>query len=198
MSTCPSFSAGSWNHRYSKADQQVFDWYLDIFPFVKSILPENEDSFEIFIPGCGSSSLGYKLFEEGYKNITCCDVSHVVISQNAQRWKDIDFSVLDIADPSETEELPDEFFNMVLDKALLDTLLCLESVSIEKVLGEIYRLLKPGGYYVCVSHSNTRKCECLETPDLQWNVEMVEVETEVTEPQYKYFVYKCYKPIIVE
>ena len=50
-------------------------------PFLKGYLQESPQDFEILIPGCGNSSLGADLFNEGFENITNVDISSVVISQ---------------------------------------------------------------------------------------------------------------------
>ena len=47
----------------------------------------------------------------------------------------------------------------MLDKATLDALICVdeeEDASVQQMLNEVWRVLKPGGRYVCISNSDCR------------------------------------------
>ena len=52
------------------------------------------------------------------------------------------------------EHIPDDCFDIILDKALMDTLLCHENNlnKVEDYLSEIYRVLKDTGVVIIVSH----------------------------------------------
>jgi EEF1A lysine methyltransferase 4 len=52
------------------------------------------------------------------------------------------------------EHIPDDCFDIILDKALLDTLLCHENnlQRVEEYLSEVYRVLKGSGVAMIVSH----------------------------------------------
>ncbi len=47
----------------------------------------------------------------------------------------------------------DEAFQMVIDKSTMDALLCSDNpiVDVAMMLEEVYRVLKPDGYYLMVS-----------------------------------------------
>lgn len=57
-------------------------------------------------------------------------------------------------DATNMEHIPDDCFDIVLDKALLDTLLCSENnlQKVEDYLFEIYRVLKSTGIFIIISH----------------------------------------------
>jgi EEF1A lysine methyltransferase 4 len=57
-------------------------------------------------------------------------------------------------DATNMEHIPDDCFDIILDKALMDTLLCNENNlnKVEDYLGEIHRVLKDTGVVIIVSH----------------------------------------------
>lgn len=64
---------------------------------------------------------------------------------------EMEFTVMDARN---MEFIPDQCFDLIIDKALFDTVLCAESnlKDIESLLKEMYRSLKLGGIYVIISH----------------------------------------------
>jgi SAM-dependent methyltransferase len=83
--------AGYWNERYAAAALEglpSFDWYHTydtLKPYLEPFLSRADD-FEVFVPGCGSSTLSARLYEDGYMNVSNVDVSPVVVSQLRQRF----------------------------------------------------------------------------------------------------------------
>ena len=72
----------------------------------------------------------------------------------------------------------DGSFDVVLDKALFDVVLCgaanLSSVSL--MTAEAYRVLRPGGSYVVVSHAPPRtRLGYLERPEYDWTVAVLPI-----------------------
>ena len=61
-----------WDERYSKHfdadDQAVFDWYVGYEQLKPHMAPymSNDPDFEVLIPGCGNSSLGAEMYDDGY------------------------------------------------------------------------------------------------------------------------------------
>eukprot|EP01138_Halocafeteria_seosinensis_P011197 gb/GECG01011436.1/.p1 GENE.gb/GECG01011436.1/~~gb/GECG01011436.1/.p1 ORF type:complete len:369 (+),score=43.81 gb/GECG01011436.1/:1-1107(+) len=167
----PEYSLPSyWEERYATTQSKPCEWYLD-YSQLRSILlpylPKRErtrssaaNEFEIFIPGCGTSQIGEELYKEGYRNVSAIDISSCLISDLRHRYRNfekMDFSVMDATVLS--SELPRQCFDLIFDKALLDALLCGEDggARANKMLWEMLRLLKPGGSYICVSHSLPEK-----------------------------------------
>ncbi len=61
--------------------------------------------------------------------------------------------MVDLQMDSRAMDFEDDQFELVLDKALFDCLLCGESTAknVTKHLNEVHRVLKPGGVYLVVS-----------------------------------------------
>jgi EEF1A lysine methyltransferase 4 len=112
-------------------------------------------SFEILIPGCGSSTLGAFLYKEGYTNITQIDTSKVVVNQMSNFYSDLDQMEYTTMDATRMEFIPDNCFDLVIDKALFDCVLTNSNnmTTITALVKEMYRVTKPGGSYVMISHS---------------------------------------------
>ena len=76
-------NASYWNERYSNLitednEDISYEWYQDWATLKSLLLPlleKNDPSFEVLIPGCGSSKLGKAIYDEGCKNITSIDSS---------------------------------------------------------------------------------------------------------------------------
>lgn len=54
------------------------------------------------------------------------------------------------------KEVPNSEYNVVIDKATLDSILCGDNseANCEKMLLEINRVLKPNGIYICISYGS--------------------------------------------
>lgn len=62
-----------------------------------------------------------------------------------------------VGDARKLDGFPNNCFNLIIDKGLFDSLLCSELdniLSAKQYLREMYRILKPGGYFVMVSHGS--------------------------------------------
>jgi len=147
-------SASYWDERYASMDDE-YDWYQDYSTLKDFLMPYMIDkSAEVLIPGCGSSTLGASLYNHGYKNITNIDVSQVVINQMSDRYCDKEEMEFNVMDAREMSLMPDGCFDVVIDKGLFDALLCSENrgANIKQLLSELFRVLKPGGVYLLISH----------------------------------------------
>ena len=147
----------------SSGSVDCYDWYLgfeDLKPFLLPYLKSKQ--MEILYPGCGNSSLGYDLYNLGYHNVSNVDFSSAVIEQMCKRnllgsgrakgMYDMDYAVMDAR---RLESLPDQCFDLVLDKGLLDSLLCADTNydDVGLYVNEMRRVLAPGGCFLVVSHS---------------------------------------------
>lgn len=105
--------------------------------------------------GCGNSSLSSDMYDVGYKQITNIDISQVAIKQmqssNKERRPDMKFIHMDALNMIFGEGQ----FSVVIDKGTLDALMPddSEEVSerIDKFFGEVGRVLRLGGRYICIS-----------------------------------------------
>merc|ERR1719240_1074659 len=76
-------------------------------------------------------------------------------------------------------ELPDGNFNVVVDKATLDSVLCGEGSThnAQKMLQEVSRVLQPNGVYLCVSHGQPEaRLTYLDRAEYGWKVQISTVQ----------------------
>ena len=196
-----------WDERYAaRGDGECFDWYQDwttLGPLIRPYLTDPV-SCEILIPGCGNSRLGVELYDQGYKNITAVDTSDVVISLMADRFKDRDQMEFASMDAKNLAGIPDGTFDVIIDKALLDALLCSDDniISVNHLVREMHRVLKPGGVYLVVSHgAPDTRVGYLRRPaqGLSWVVDTVVCQKPSVEgleepPGHQsHYLYACHK-----
>jgi len=94
------------------------------------------------------------LYDKGYRNITNIDISTVVINQMSDAYADRNEMEFTVMDARNMEFIPDQCFDLIIDKALFDAVICSENnlKDIESLLKEMHRALKLGGVYLLVSH----------------------------------------------
>lgn len=110
-------------------------------------------------------------------------------------------SVLDAT--SLSRELPRECFNLIIDKGLLDSLLCGDDGGSrgKQMLWEMLRLLTTDGCYICVSHADPKQripvLENIKIDDkskraaYKWDIKSTTVETAAKTDVF--YVYTCTK-----
>ena len=155
-------SLAFWEKRYSNEHLEVFEWYQTFETLREKIIDYIKPEDKILNVGCGTSKFAEDLFYEGIKNVVNIDYSESAIRLLEEHLEEmqveskcIKMDVLDMKDFQEEE------FNIVFDKALLDSILCGENAldTVKIMLKEIYRVLIDEGYYIIVSNSDesTRK-----------------------------------------
>lgn len=80
--------------------------------------------------GCGTSNIEHQLLAETLvKEVTCIDISQVLISQKKDTHR-VRYLTMD----ARKMNFPDGFFDIVLDKSTLDSLLCGEAADATRYL----------------------------------------------------------------
>lgn len=116
----------------------------------------------VLVVGCGNSPFSADLYDDGYRNILNIDYSVNVVARmkhmHSEARPEMEWRVMDMTDLS---ELGAETFDLVFDKAAMDTLLTNEgdvwcplpsSVGAARAMCQhISRVLKPGGHFAQVS-----------------------------------------------
>lgn len=169
-----------WETRYSKDERPNYEWFMDcgkVEELVKPYLTGN-----ILDVGCGNSDLAFRLAQQHAVNVTAIDFSSVAIERAKNRLsllqKDTDsqqcdsatvehpnfcgelnFLVQDVTNLS--DELPDNYFDLVIDKGTLDALVAEDSSplfpspqvieSLDLALQNIARIMKPSGRLVSLT-----------------------------------------------
>eukprot|EP00929_Paragymnodinium_shiwhaense_P112766 TRINITY_DN81032_c0_g1_i1.p1 TRINITY_DN81032_c0_g1~~TRINITY_DN81032_c0_g1_i1.p1 ORF type:complete len:287 (-),score=56.46 TRINITY_DN81032_c0_g1_i1:330-1139(-) len=159
---CTYADAAYWLARYSKEPAfEAYDWYLKWDHVKDLLLPSLTPESEILLLGCGTSQVSDKLFEQGFKSITCVDSCEPLIQFLSDRDKDAKPTIEYHAVRAEQllQEHPEWAgkFDLVLDKAFLDAVSCGKSkgAAARAILGGVTAVLKPeSGIYCCVSHAS--------------------------------------------
>jgi ubiquinone/menaquinone biosynthesis C-methylase UbiE len=165
-----------WDERYTK-DTDQFDWYQR-YAGVKDILTKKlKTNHAILNIGCGNSRLSEEMYDDGYQNITNIDISQVVINQMIEKTKEkysnLKFKKMDVREL----ELPNESFDIVIDKGTLDAILCGDNAAqnAELMLKEVYRVLAPTGIYICITYGIPEQRE-MYFKTLNWALETNQVK----------------------
>uniref|UniRef100_A0A7S0SX50 Methyltransferase domain-containing protein n=1 Tax=Chromulina nebulosa TaxID=96789 RepID=A0A7S0SX50_9STRA len=198
-----------WDERYSYHPNDSYDWYQDYSTLKDYLHPylskgKNDLNFEILIPGCGNSTLSEEIYKEGFVNITSIDISSVVISQMRDRCAHLDEMEYTVMDALNMEYIPEECFDLIIDKGLFDSQLCTQKniTNIRKLINEMYRVLKPGGTYIVISHGPPDNRLGYLQRSLPWKVNYQSIEkqqvhgyeNENEDEWHKYhYIYTCTK-----
>ena len=143
-----------WEERYDEQNGTTFDW-LEDYESIKPIIDNLgiKKDFRILNVGCGNSEFSEKMYDEGYTHNYNIDICKNVIDFMAKRnegKKGLHFNVMDVCEMA----YKDETFDLIIDKSTIDALLCGDHsyMIVAKMLKEISRVLKTGGYYIIISY----------------------------------------------
>ena len=148
-----------WEDRYMK-DRDPYDWYQRYSGVKDMITQYIQHDNEILMLGCGNSRMSEQMHEDGYPNITNIDISQTVIDMMTEAYKEklpnMPFMKMDAKNMSEFETGK---FDAVIDKACFDAILCGDNSgpNSEAMLNEVYRVLNPGGVYICITYGVPEK-----------------------------------------
>ncbi|KAG2671689.1 hypothetical protein I3760_13G008400 [Carya illinoinensis] len=172
-SSCNTYNYGDaryWDARYVQ-EGGSFDWYQRysaLRPFVRKYVPTTS---RLLMVGCGNAVMSEDMVKDGYEDIMNIDISSVAIDMMRKKYGNIPqlkYMQMDVRDMS---FFPDESFDGVIDKGTLDSLMCGTDASISsaQMLGEVSRLLKPGGTYMLISYGDpSARMPHLSRPVYNW------------------------------
>eukprot|EP00929_Paragymnodinium_shiwhaense_P036350 TRINITY_DN19493_c0_g1_i1.p1 TRINITY_DN19493_c0_g1~~TRINITY_DN19493_c0_g1_i1.p1 ORF type:complete len:235 (-),score=56.06 TRINITY_DN19493_c0_g1_i1:343-969(-) len=166
-----------WEERYTR-DPEPFDWYQRWAGLKDTFLEYVQPTNSVLMLGCGNSRLSEEMYEEGYQQITNIDISNVVVKAMQEKYRDkpgMSYVQMD----GRSMELPEQNFDVIIDKACLDAILCGEGSThnAQKLLQEASRVLKPTGVYIAVSHGQpSYRLTYLQRPEFGWNVKIYTVQ----------------------
>ncbi|XP_050943938.1 uncharacterized protein LOC103499963 isoform X2 [Cucumis melo] len=154
VSSCNTYNYGDavyWDARYLH-EAGSFDWYQrysSLRPFVRKFI---STSASVLMVGCGNAVMSEDMVKDGYEDIMNVDISSVAIDMMKRKYQfipQLKYMEMDVRDMS---FFPDEKFGAVIDKGTLDSLMCGTDapISAAQMLGEVSRLLKPGGVYLLI------------------------------------------------
>ncbi|XP_010269735.1 PREDICTED: methyltransferase-like protein 13 [Nelumbo nucifera] len=175
VSACNTYNYGDalyWNSRYLQ-EAGSFDWYqryTALRPFVRKYIPT---SSRVLMVGCGNAVMSEDMVKDGYEDIMNIDISSVAIDMMKRKYEYIPQLKYMQMDARDMSFFPDESFDSVLDKGTLDSLMCSNNaqISAAQMLGEVSRLLKPGGVYMLITYGDpTVRIPHLNKPAFNWKI----------------------------
>eukprot|EP00656_Telonema_subtile_P009083 TRINITY_DN14257_c0_g1_i2.p1 TRINITY_DN14257_c0_g1~~TRINITY_DN14257_c0_g1_i2.p1 ORF type:complete len:223 (-),score=45.63 TRINITY_DN14257_c0_g1_i2:158-826(-) len=161
----------------------TFDWhqsYAKLDPLFQQfgITPGKR----VVMLGCGNSKLAEDMNENGFNSITGVDWSEACIEKMKERCAGrtgLDWKCMDVSDPAAMASFGNETQDVVIDKALFDTMMCVDDSTdkIVSMLHEVQRMLSKGGVYFLVTHgSKDSRMWYLNNPKLQeWSIQDAEI-----------------------
>ena len=170
-----------WIDRYENL-QNSCEWYED-YETIKPIINELNLSKRSVIlhVGIGNSEFSEKMYDDGFKKSYNIDFARNVIHFMKLRNKRLRNSMIFETMDALNVEYEDEQFDVIFDKATFDCILC--DIGADKkakiYIKEIYRLLKPKGYYFLISNSEpTKRIKYLRNSNMKFNVAIYKIENE--------------------
>ena len=177
-----------WLQRYENVNCS-YEWYDDyetIKPIISDLnLPKRCVILNI---GIGNSEFSEKMYDEGYKKSYNIDFARNVIHYMKQKNKRLRSSIIFETMNALDIEYEDEQFDIIFDKATFDCILCdIQANKKAKIyMDEIYRLLKPKGYFFMISNSEPEnRNKYLLKKGYKFNILVHKIEND--EKDVKYF-----------
>ena len=189
-----------WEDRYKSSENTTFDW-LENYSALRDIISSlniPKETGQILNLGCGNSEFAEDMYNDGYKNIKNIDISHNVIKTMAERNKDKEGMIYEVMDVRDLK-YEDNSFDLAVDKSTIDALLCGEDafINVAKMIKEVQRILKVGGYYMIVSYGTPEyRMLHLNRKFEKFKIEILKIEKDfVEEDGYDkhHYVYLCQK-----
>jgi ubiquinone/menaquinone biosynthesis C-methylase UbiE len=192
-----------WNERYT-SENDPFDWYQRWTGLRLVFDNALQNEKKILHLGCGNSRLAEEMLED-HKNQehVNIDISEVVIRKMIEKHKGkgnnqfIHMDALRMTFPAGS-------FDVAIDKATLDTILCADN-SIDnslRYLQEVYKVLKANGKYLLVTFAPPdERIPYLRRTGLNWRVDTFTVpkpsiptaQPTSDEDKTPHFIYICTK-----
>ena len=120
-----------WEQRYEQeriehGHRYTYDWYFPwstMETYIGNFCSESK-SERVLIAGCGNSLWPEEMYESGFHNITCVDWSREVIGTMSTRNRSKQGMVYEHADVRRLLQCGNGSFDLVIDKACLDAVMC--------------------------------------------------------------------------
>lgn len=133
--------------RYSEAIEDVGLWKSEKIVFEKYL---NKDS-KVLDLGCGAGRTTINLFRDGYTNIIGLDIADKLIEFAQDYSKRYSLDIKFIVGDATKLNYDDNTFDVVIFS--FNGMQCIPGLENRRnVLKEVYRVLKPGGYYIFTAH----------------------------------------------
>ncbi|KAI7727217.1 hypothetical protein M8C21_022512 [Ambrosia artemisiifolia] len=187
-SACNTYNYGDsdyWDARY--INESSFDWYQRydaLRPFLTKYI---QTSSRVLMVGCGNAVISEDMVKDGYESIMNVDISCVAIEMMRRKYEHVpqlelqllNFSLSYLKDMQmDVRDMGfflDNSFDSVIDKGTLDALMCGSDgpTSASQMLGEVSRVLKPGGVYMLISYGDPKsRMPHINRPTYSWKIDL--------------------------
>lgn len=140
-----------WEGRYrdGKVEGDWLQSWAVLAPILEAEIPHRARLLHL---GCGDSPLAEAMWEAGYHEQLASDFATPVLARMARRaaaYPGLRYLAMD----ARALALGDATCDAVIDKGTLDAILCADDPAAvaAQVVGEAYRVLRPGGCFVSIS-----------------------------------------------
>mmetsp|Transcript_544 Transcript_544/g.704 ORF Transcript_544/g.704 Transcript_544/m.704 type:complete len:253 (+) Transcript_544:167-925(+) len=176
-----------WDSNYEQKRKEdgldyKFEWYVDheaLLPVLESYFGTDK-SQAILIIGAGTSEIPEKMYEMGFRRLTCIDISPIVVSHMQTRYKEregLDYICMDVR---KMAAFPDNSFDAIIDKGTMDALFCSYRCMDDVLLmnQEVCRVLAVGKVFLEVSHGHPEaRLPYLRHHSLCWDPQHIRLPT---------------------
>ena len=171
-------SLSYWENRYTNEHLEIFEWYQTYETLKEKISDFIKPTDKILNVGCGTSKFAEDLYIDDIKEVTNIDFSEnaikIMVEHYQEQQVEMNYKTMNVC---EMKEFADKSFNVVFDKALLDSMLCGENalLVVEKMMKEVYRVLADDGFYIIISNANEDSRKLLFDENM-WEYKVMEIE----------------------
>ena len=171
-------SLSYWENRYTNEHLEIFEWYQTYETLKEKISDYIKPTDKILNAGCGTSKFAEDLYIDDIKDVTNIDFSEnaikIMVEYYQEQQVEMNYRKMNVC---EMGEFKDKTFDVVFDKALLDTILCGENalVTVEKMMKEVHRVLKDEGYYIIISNASEEGRKLMFDKEM-WEYSVMEIE----------------------
>ena len=198
-------SLSYWENRYTNEHLEIFEWYQTYETLEEKISDYIKPTDKILNAGCGTSKFAEDLYIDDIKDVTNIDFSEnaikIMVEFYQEQQVEMNYKRMNVC---EMGEFKDKTFDVVFDKALLDTILCGENalLVVEKMMKEVYRVLKDEGYYIIISNASEEGRKLMFDKDM-WEYTVMEIEKpskvlviEDKDPKNFHYIYVLKKKVV--
>ena len=198
-------SLSYWENRYTNEHLEIFEWYQTYETLKEKIGEYFKTTDKVLNVGCGTSKFAEDLYIDDIKDVTNIDFSEnaikIMVEYYQEQQVEMNYKKMDVC---EMTEFADKTFDVVFDKALLDAMLCGENalMTVEKMMKEVYRVLKDEGYYIIISNTNEDGRKLLFDNQM-WEYSVMEIEKpskvlviEDKDPKNFHYIYILKKKVV--
>lgn len=142
-----------WEERYGGWAQSPYDWLFE-WKHVRHVCKEFLQTTDLIMqPGCGNAPFSAHMYEDGYENQINIDTSTEAIKKMLELHSESCPKAEWLIKDATATGYPDEHFDAVVDKSLIDTTVCGQDgeALTHRFVKEMHRILKTNGIYITMT-----------------------------------------------